>query len=76
MWAGEAKVKVEVYKNGEFLKEKVIALGQGANLPVDLFGDASFLVSNFRLSPYPEISGKIKASDYQLYMEVSRSEEI
>ncbi|HSP11686.1 MAG TPA: hypothetical protein VLO29_04095 [Salegentibacter sp.] len=76
IWAGEAKVIVEVFQHGKLVEERVISLGEAANLPTDLFGDKSFQISKFRLTPYPEISEKIPASHYRLMMEVSKEEEI
>lgn len=76
IWAGEAKVLVEVFLKGKFLEEKVISLGEATNPPSDLFGDEFFNISKLKLTPYPEISGKIPLSDYRLLMEVSQTEEI
>lgn len=76
IWAGEAKVLVEVFQNGKRLEEKIISLGESGNLPGNLFGDESYNISKFSLAPYPEISGKIPASDYRLMLEVNIGEKI
>ncbi|MGM0933558.1 MAG: hypothetical protein ACQEWD_08960 [Bacteroidota bacterium] len=76
IWAGEAKVLVEIFENGKLLEERVISLGASRNLPSDLLGGNIFNISALRLSPYPEIPGKIAASDYSLYIEVSGLAEI
>ncbi len=76
IWAGEAKVLVEIFENGKLLEERVISLGESQKLPSDLLGENIFNISALRLSPYPKISGKIAASDYSLHIEVSGPEEI
>lgn len=76
IWAGEAKVLVEIFENGKSLEERIISLGESQNLPSNLLGENIFNISALHLSPYPKISGKITASDYSLHIEVSRPEEI
>lgn len=67
---------VEIFQNGKLPEERIIILGGYQNLPSDILGENIFNISALRLSPYPDISGKIPASEYSLYIEVSVPEEI
>jgi len=73
--AGEAKVLVALYENGKFLGEEVINVGANSNSFQTLLGKffkENYGVKIFSLSPYPETSSKISASEYRLQLEISQ----
>lgn len=72
IWAGEAKVLVEVFENGKQLEEKIISLKEGANFTFS-FGDSDsrYSLNDLELYPYPTSKHKIAASDYCLKIRLS-----
>lgn len=76
IWAGEAKVLVEIFEKGKLPEERIISIGAFQNLPANLLGENIFNISALRLNPYPEITGKIEASNYSLHIEVSGHEQL
>lgn len=73
VWAGEAKVRIELFDNGKSLGDKILVLGNPSINLADFFGENEFSLSALNLFPYPKISGKIKASEYQLVVEIEKS---
>ena len=76
IWAGEAKILVEIVEGNKSLGTKIISLRSNAvtNAP----GLASFFNEDVKikflsLSPYPKTSRKIKASDYQLKLKITEN---
>lgn len=69
IWAGEAKILVELFENGKSIGEEVVVITPAATVK-SLFNDflekSCFSLSVFALYPYPEINTKIAASDYRL----------
>lgn len=71
VWAGEAKVKVAVFKNGNFLEEKVILIGEN-NIPLNFsVEDVIYSISGMVLSPYPTVGNKETKPEYTLHMRVT-----
>jgi len=67
--AGEAEVKIAVYKNGTFSHEKVLtfhANGFVERVNMQLFASEGLLVEGLTLHPYPKYLKKIKDEDYML----------
>jgi len=55
VWAGEAKVRVEIYKNGQFYEEKEIIFGALTNT-LDIIDSELLGVRALKLQPYPNTS--------------------
>lgn len=73
IWAGEVKVLVEFYENGEFKGEKIIA---GSNISVGKFFDVKDLeISGVNVLPYPELGRKITPEEYSLNLKISEKVE-
>jgi len=72
--AGEAKIMVEIFTNGDYLGEETISVGASPNSFVtylEKYFQQDYAMEILSLSPYPKISRKIKASDYQLQLKVT-----
>lgn len=67
--AGEAKVLVEFYLNGEMLGEKVIT-GEEVRT-IEVFKNRNIELSGFQLEPYPDITKKIFPEEYTLTISIS-----
>ncbi len=73
IWAGEAKVRVEFFKNGESLGEKVI---NGNKFSLNGIFQNEFEGSlNFTLSPYPQVNNRTQPSEYTLELNVTEKVE-
>ncbi len=72
--AGEAKILVEIFKNGKLVGEETISLGANSNsliTPLGKYFQQDYAMEVLSLSPYPKTSRKIKASDYQLQLKIT-----
>lgn len=73
IWAGEAKVLVDVLKNGKVVEQKTLKFS-----PTPAFSKSNFKlfasdtknVFGINLMPYPEGASKIKPEDYYLQLNV------
>ncbi|WP_452225575.1 hypothetical protein [Lacinutrix chionoecetis] len=73
VWAGEAVVLVDVFKNGTKLEQKRITFSPTSklqNLIGNLFTSESLKISGINIAPYPEYRNKIKAEDYYIMLDV------
>jgi hypothetical protein len=72
VWAGEAKVRVEIYKNRQFSEEKEITFGALSNrleiLSTELLG-----INALKLQPYPESSIPKDNNEYYLVLAVKEN---
>jgi len=55
VWAGEAKVRVEIYKNGQFSEEKEITFG-ALTTTLQIIDTELLGVNALKLQPYPNTS--------------------
>lgn len=69
IWAGNAKVVVEITSESGKKTTKEITLNGGSLAPI--FSEDGLVISIKGLAPYPSSMSKIKASDYYLRVEVS-----
>ncbi|PKD21763.1 hypothetical protein APR41_01920 [Salegentibacter salinarum] len=69
VWAGEAKILIEIFKNGKFIGEEIFST-RSQNFSLSKFFQEDFSLHAIALSPYPKTSRKIKASDYQLQFKI------
>ncbi|WP_424492909.1 hypothetical protein [Salinimicrobium sp. GXAS 041] len=73
IWAGEAKILVEVFEEGKSCGEEIIIISGGGNDSASLnriFSGADFSLVGLVLKPYPKTSRNLKPSDYTLTLEV------
>ncbi|RLJ63237.1 hypothetical protein CLV86_1773 [Lacinutrix venerupis] len=73
VWAGEAIVLVDVFKNGKKTEQKRLVFSptsQLQNALGNLFSSESLKVSGLNIAPYPEHGTKIKAEDYYVQLSV------
>ncbi|HET8753268.1 MAG TPA: hypothetical protein VFM59_02825 [Salinimicrobium sp.] len=69
IWAGEAKVLVELFKGGKSLGEEVVTIAPATAAKYlfnNLLEKSAFSFAALALYPYPEIDSKIKPSEYRL----------
>jgi len=72
IWAGEAKVLVEVLENGKRVEEKIISLRDAANFSFSFAdSDIRYSLNALDLYPYPSAKHKIDASEYCLRIKLS-----
>ncbi|UJH90323.1 hypothetical protein LZ575_15905 [Antarcticibacterium sp. 1MA-6-2] len=72
IWAGEAVVRVELYKNGIFQKEKIETVG-GGKIPLDLLAEEiSYNLNGLILLPYPKVETTEKHDPYSLHIQISK----
>ena len=71
IWAGEAKVLVEIFENGRFLEEKIL-LVNSKNSTLNFLSEAvAYSISGIDLMPYPTVQSKNNKPVYSLEMRVS-----
>ena len=69
IWAGEITVKVNVYKNGKYLKEQTLRFSSANNSITDIYSTESYAVTAVSVTPYPEAQEKqIRSEDYILHV--------
>ena len=70
--AGEAKILIEIFRNGNLVGEEIIST-QSQNFSLAKFFQGNFSLDAVALLPYPKTSRKIKASDYQLQFKITET---
>lgn len=71
IWAGEAKVLVELFENGKFLEERML-LVNSKNSSLSFLSEAvAYSISGIDLMPYPTVQSKNTEPAYSLKMRVS-----
>lgn len=71
IWAGEAKVLVELFENGKFIEEKIL-LVNSKNSSLNFLSEAvAYSISGIDLMPYPKVQSKNTKPDYSLKIMVS-----
>ena len=71
VWAGEAKVVIELYEDNKFLEKKTIIITPTSYLHEKLsivFSSKDSQISLFNLQPYPNFRTPIKKGDYYLQL--------
>lgn len=70
IWAGEAKVLIEVLENGKSVEEKVVTIG-ATSIPLKFNAeDILYSLSFMQLLPYPTSTNKNPGQDYTLNLQV------
>ena len=73
IWAGEAKVLVEVFDHGELCGTEILTVATGPVLPdflQNLIPGQQIFLNAPVLSPYPSVSRSIKPEEYRLNLQV------
>ncbi|WP_034060195.1 hypothetical protein [Lacinutrix jangbogonensis] len=73
VWAGEAIVLIDVFKDGKKVERKRISFSPTAQLQNslgNLYASEALNISGFNIAPYPEYKNKIKAEDYYILLDV------
>jgi len=71
VWAGEARVLVDIYEDGKFKEEKMLIIN-GNNISINFsFGDKEYAISAPQLYPYPAANATISKGDYILDLQIS-----
>ena len=73
IWAGEAVVLIDVFKNGKKLEQKRISFSPTAQLQNslgNLFASETLNITGFNIAPYPEYKNKINPEDYYIQLDV------
>ncbi len=70
--AGEAKILIEIFKNGNLVGEEIISTNS-QNISLAKFFQGDFSLNAVSLLPYPKTSRKIKPSDYRLQFKVTET---
>lgn len=74
VWAGEAKVLIEIFEKGKLINEKLVVINPyfTDEIPLQFAAkDVIYSISAFRLFPYPSAASKKNPIDYTLEMQVS-----
>lgn len=72
VWAGEAKILIEIFKNEQLVGEEIIST-RSQNFSLSKFFQGDFSLHAIALSPYPKTSRKVKASDYHLQFKITET---
>lgn len=75
VWAGEAKVLIEIFEKGKLISEKLVIINPYSTDEIPLqfsAGDMLYSITTFRLYPYPSAASKKNKIDYSLEMQVSQ----
>lgn len=73
IWAGEAIVLIDVFKNGKKIEQKQLSFSPTAQLKNalgNLFSSEKLIISGINIGPYPEYRDKIKPEEYYIQVEV------
>ena len=71
IWAGEAKVLVEIYENGKFLENRIISTTVGNSIQQFSAAGILYNISGIDLLPYPEVQSKKIKPEYTLRLSLS-----
>ena len=71
IWAGEAKVLVQIFENGKFLEEKILLVNSKSSTLNFLYEAVEYSFSGIDLFPYPTVQSKNTNPVYSLEMNVS-----
>lgn len=71
VWAGEARILVELISNGKVLEEKVLVINNKPQLLNFSADEFLYSITGLKLSPYPTVENKNSEKNYVLEIEVS-----
>jgi hypothetical protein len=73
VWAGEAKVLIEIFEKGKLLNEKLVVINPYGidEIPLQFSaGGGIYSITAFKLFPYPSTASKKDKMNYTLEMQV------
>jgi hypothetical protein len=76
VWAGEAKVLIQIFEKGKLLNEKQVVINSTTldKIPLQFSpGGGIYSITAFMLFPYPSTASKKNTMDYTLEMQVSEN---
>lgn len=76
VWAGEAKVLIEIFENGTLMSEKVVIINPNIidKMPLQFSaGKGTYSLSAIGLFPYPCTNSKTAKINYRLELQVSEN---
>jgi hypothetical protein len=76
VWAGEAKVLIEIFEKGKLINEKQVVINPYTieEIPLQFSaGGGIYSITAFKLFPYPSTASKKNTMDYTLEMQVSEN---
>lgn len=76
VWAGEAKVLIEIFENGKRMSEKLVVISPNITDKIPLkfsSGKKIYSISSFNLFPYPGTDSKKEGMNYRLELQVSEN---
>ncbi|HZJ35679.1 MAG TPA: hypothetical protein VFD29_03560 [Gillisia sp.] len=74
IWAGEAKVLIEIFEKGKLINEKLVVIDPNITDEIPLpfsSGDGIYSISVFRLFPHPSAASKKNTMHYSMELKVS-----
>lgn len=76
VWAGEAKVLIEIFENGKRMSEKLVVISPNITDKIPLkfsAGNGIYFIYSFKLFPYPGTDSKKDRMNYRLELQVSEN---
>ncbi len=76
IWAGEAKVLIEIFEKGKRINDKIVVINTYAidEIPLQFSARGGiFSITAFKLFPYPSTASKNDTMHYTLEMQVSEN---
>jgi len=76
VWAGEAKVLIEIFEKGKLINQKLVVINPYSlgEIPLQFSaGGGIYSITAFKLFPYPSTVSKKDTMDYTLKMQVSEN---
>jgi len=76
VWAGEAKVLIEIFEKGKLINKKLVVINPSAigEIPLQFSaGGGIYSITAFKLFPYPSTASKKCTMDYTLEIQVSEN---
>jgi len=76
VWAGEAKVLIEIFEKGKRINEKIVVINTSTidETPLQFSaGGGIYSITAFKLFPYPSTASKKNTMHYTLEMQVSEN---
>jgi len=76
IWAGEAKVMLELFEDGKLVSEKSVVINTNIidEIPLEFsVGGKIYCITGFKLFPYPSSASKEDEINYTLEMQVSEN---
>ncbi len=71
IWAGEAKILLEVCENGKVVEERIVQINS-TSVPLNFSAEEfSYFLNSLILLPYPEAGTKVELKNYTLNLQIT-----